>query len=232
MEKYNVDTRKSIFMDQSDLDFDYRIGRVAYAMSQYVRSTWMSISINIDDFETKVEDSVAELCSRLRELFLLNFSNKNMNLIVTHEETSIGYKIELIVQGVSKDVTDKVVEYTFTLLTNPTSNYPILLNESNPTITWRISPFYQKGQVESLSLYRVDDHIYIPIEYVPGMTEELQELYDEALKRFRLGNLLNRQITTDKYLTTTEIFKEVLALNSREPVVGRGLKQPTQVFLE
>ena len=119
----------------------------------------------------------------------------------------MGYRIEVITTANKTGFQDRSY---FTILTAPVSYRPVLLDYHYPTIRWRLVPYYQLNKVVEVQLMRVEDKVYIPIKDMPGMTKELQQLYDEVYKGYLNKTLKTLTVKTDEDLKTSAILRKML----------------------
>ena len=207
MDKYNVETRASDFMTKVDNSDVPTVINANNAMRHFIRPLWAVIQGNVRDEETTVEEAIHELSSRLIETFKLHFDGQGLSFKVLKKKLALGYRIEVITTANKTGFQDSSY---FTILTAPVSYRPVLLDYHYPAIRWRLVPYYQLNKVVEVQLMRVEDKVYIPIKDMPGMTKELQELYDEVYKGYLNKTLKTLTVKTDENLKTSEILRKML----------------------
>lgn len=202
MDKYDVNTRSAIMMSRSSDEVEHRVSTALQVMMEMAKPYWTIVQRYVDDYETKIQDSIDMYHSLFKKGFEQTFQDEGLLFQIEFEKRELGYRFLLTVED---EKTGHSNSNAFYILDYPLSSRPVVLS-TKEVIRWQLHAFYVRGEVSKLTLYRVEDRTWIEIDGFTEVTPEYKAKYQELHDAFKRNNLILNPLTTDKNLTTIEIM--------------------------
>lgn len=202
MDKYDVNTRSAIMMSCSSDEVEHRVSTALQVMMEMAKPYWTIVQRYVDDYETKIQDSIELYHSLFEKGFEQTFQDEGLRFQTEVEKRELGYRFLLVVED---EKTGHSNSNAFYILDYPLSSRPVVLSMKE-VIRWQLHAFYVKGEVSKLTLYRVEDRTWIEIDGFSEVTPEYKAKYQELLDAFKQNKLMLNPLTTDKNLTTIKMM--------------------------